>query len=762
MRATSEAATRSGDAVPPQPPSRRPRMVAERIAGWAMTHRETAVFGWLGLVLLALVASMVVTGSDAPNYSPGGAGRAERQLNSQDGEYLPYHENVLIQAYEPGPSFADSPALRAAAQDLVAELGRHPEAVGDVRSPLSPSGRGYVSADGRSGLVSFTVLWPLEEFDAHMATATAAVGAVAARHPQVRVVQAGDRSLTAAVDSAVKDDLGRSHLLALPFVLIILIVVFGSLVAASLPVLLTLTGVVAALSLVMVIAKVVPVNSAASALILLIGVAVGVDYSLFYLRRYREERRAGRDDDTALRITARTSGHVVLISGGTVILCLTGLLFTGLGVFVGGTVALALVVGIAMIGSVTVLPAVLAWLRHRVDKGRVPWFGRGRTAARESRLWSAVAHRVSRRPVLWGGLATLALIVVALPAFHMNLQDAAAIDSLPRSKPAVDAAVRMNEAFPGTPVPAQVVVWREDGTPADTPQVRQAVDGLRRQIAASDGLLAEPVTVDRVRDIVVVRVPVAGSSTDERSARALRYLRDTAIPATFGALPGVDADVAGKTAQVEDFNAQLRDNTGLVFAFVLVLAFVLLVLAFKSPALALVSILLNVLSIAAAYGVLTWVFQDGNLSSALGFTPYGGVISWLPLFMFVVVFGLSMDYHIFILSRIRERWLAGSSPREATVEGLGHSAGVVSSAAVIMVAVFCVFITLTSIENKMIGLGLAVAILLDATVIRGVLVPAALTLLGDRAWRVPGWLRWLPGESPEPQPAAGRDRVAAV
>ncbi|GAA3043917.1 MMPL family transporter [Actinokineospora globicatena] len=330
-----------------------------------------------------------------------------------------------------------------------------------------------------------------------MKTATEVVDAVAAEHPGIRVAQAGDRTLTSAVDAAVKADLHRSHLLSLPFVLTILLVVFGSLVAAGIPVLLTITGIAGALSLVAVVGKVISINSAVSALILLVGVAVGIDYSLFYPRRYREERHGGSDVATALRATARTSGHVVLFSGATVILCLSGLLFTGLGVFIGATIGLALVVGMAMIASVTVLPAVLASVRDRVDKGRIPWLGRSRTAARESRFWTAVALKVAKRPAVWGGLGVLVLLLIAAPALGMRLQDAASVDSLPRDVPTVDSAIRMGEAFPGVPVPAQVVVWRPDGTPVDTTEVRTAINGLHGRIAASDGLLAEPFTVDR-------------------------------------------------------------------------------------------------------------------------------------------------------------------------------------------------------------------------------------------------------------------------
>ncbi|RLK53880.1 MMPL family transporter [Actinokineospora cianjurensis] len=709
--------------------------VAERVTDWSIRHRGTAILGWLGLVALALVASVAIGGRDAANLPPGEGGAAQAALNEQ-GEHPRYHENVLVQALEPGgPDFLDDPRTVAAARDLVTRLREHPEAVSDVRSPLEAV-PGYVSADRRSGLVSFTVNWPVERFEQHMATATGAVAAVAAGHPAVRVAQAGDRSLISAVDAAVKADLHRSHLLSLPFVLVILLVVFGSVVAAGVPVLLTGTAIAGAVGLVGVLGKVIPINSAASAMIVLVGVAVGVDYSLFALRRYREERRAGHDEVTALRTTARTSGHVVLVSGMTVVLCLGGLLFTGLGVFVGVTIGLALVVALAVLASVTVLPAVLAALGPRVDKWRV----RRVNTVGESRFWTGIARGVVAKPLLWGGLGVLALLVLAVPALDMRLQDAASTNSLPQEVATVDSAIRMGEAFPGVPVPAQVVVWRPDGESADTSEVRAAIDRLHGRIAASGGLLAEPFTVDRVDNAVVIRVPLAGSSTDELSVRALELLRTKVIPETVGAVGGVEAAVTGRTATAADFVAEVRANTWLVFGYVLLVSLLLMLVVFRSLAIPVLSILLNLLSLGAAYGVVTWVFQEGNLHSLLGFTSYGAVMSWLPLFLFVVLFGLSTDYHLFILSRVRERWAAGATAREAVVGGIGHSAGVVSSAAVVMVVVFAVFITLTSIENKMLGVGLAVAVALDATVVRGVLLPAALAVLGERAW-VPGRVR---------------------
>ncbi len=726
--------------------------LAERVAGWSVRHRLLAVLGWLTLVVFAVLSSTLVPGDEARSVDPGDSGRAQQALRAQEA-YEPIQESVLVQARGSGaPRLLDDPAARATIQDLVTTL-RDSGAVAGLRSPLTADGADLRSPDGRSGLVTFQVGGGDDQRIAGYEKAVGAIEAVTARHPDSRVAQAGDRSLSVAVDRAVQDDFQRSELISLPLTVVILLVVFGSLVAAGIPLLLAATTVAGTFGFLQTIAHWMPINSAAASMVLLIGVAVGTDYSLFYLRRVREERAAGRDITEALRVTARTSGNAVVVSGLTVMLCVCGLLLTGIDNLQGLAVGAVLVVCLAMTGSVTVLPALLALLGRRLESGRLPWLGRPRTAAAQSRAWSAVARAVVRRPLLWGGVASAVLVVVALPALGMRLQDAAVTDSLPRSVPTVDAAIRMQEAFPGAATPSRVVIWRADGSAVDAPAVRRAIDELRRRVAG-------PVTVVGVDRALVVRVPLPGGGTDATSNAALDALREDVLPATLGKVEGVEYAVAGRTAFAHDFTEAVRDRGPLVYAFVLVTAFVLLLAAFRSVAIPAISIVLNLLSIGAAYGVVTWVFQDGHLGSALGFTSYGGVVGWQPLFMFVILFGLSMDYHIFILSRIRERWAAGATAHDAIVGGIGTSAGVDSSAAVIMTGVFSVFITLGAIEYKMLGVGLAVAVIIDATVVRGVLLPAALTLCGARVWTLPG-RRSSGDRQPHRMEAAGDTRAKA-
>lgn len=672
--------------------------ITERLAAWSVRHRWVAIGGWLAAVVLAVLGSGLITGPDAHATDPGQSGRAQTAQRRQDTDE-PIYESVLVQG----------PHLRPAADELLRTL---------------PGARLTMSADSSSALVGFQIPINRATYKQDYAAAVDHVDTVARHYPDTRVAQAGDRSLSLAVDSGVKGDFHQAEFFSFPLTVLILLAVFGALVAAAVPVLLALTTVAGTFGLLKIIGHWVPVNSAASSIVLLIGVAVAVDYSLFYLRREREERAAGQSADAALRVAARTSGHAILISGLTVMLCVLGLMFTGLDNMRGVSLGAFLVVGVAVIGSVTVVPALLSVLGVRVDAGRLPWLGRRRTTATESRTWAAIARVVVRRPLLWGGLGAALLVLLTLPALHMHLQDAAVTDSLPRSVPTVDAAVRMQAAFPGAATPAHVVIWSPSGADVDTPALRAAIDRLPTDVAV--------VKVDRQ---IVLRVPLAGSGSDRVSERALAALRTQELPDTIGRVDGIDFAVAGRTAFAADFTAVIRERLAWVIGFVVLFSLVLLTVAFRSPALAVVSIVLNLLSVGAAWGILTWVFQDGHLGSVLGFTPYGGVVSWIPLFVFVLLFGLSMDYHIFVVSRIRER--KSGDPRDRIVDGIAASAGVVSSAALIMTAVFSVFITLSAIEYKMLGLGMAAAVIIDATLVRGVLLPAGLTLIRPRAHETP-------------------------
>ena len=711
-------------------PARAP--IVERVAGWSARHRKTAVFGWLLLVVVAVAVGHQLGTSNVNSYDPGQAGRAERVLDRPVVQQ-PASESVLVQGRAAGQTYASDPEMRQAVREVVAALRALPRSAAGIESPLTSPG--LVSASpGKPGsaLVTFNVAGKPDNDDTAVVPALNAVAAVQAHHPGLKIEEAGGASVDRAIGSITSQDFKKAEVTSIPVSLVLLLVVFGALIAAGIPLLLAGTAVISAISLLAIPGRWLPVDSTTSSIVLLVGMAVGIDYSLFYLRRTREERAAGRSTAEALRIAAHTSGRAIIVSGLTVMIALAGLFLTGIDVFTGVAIGTILVVGVAVLGSLTFLPAILSMLGPWTDRGRIPFLGRRRTAARESKFFGALARAVVRRPLVWGGVAAIALLALAAPALRLNLEDPG-IHSLPPNVPAVHALADISEAFPGGPVPAEVVVTGQD---LGGKQVSRAVAALHGQVAATHGAIREPITTAMFGhdQVLVVSVPLAGSGTNAASNNALATLRDHALPATLGKVPGISYAVAGLTAGNHDFDAQLAKTVPWVFVFVLGLAFLLLMASFRSVYIPALSIGLNLLSVGAAYGLMVLIFQDGHLEGPLGFTAYGGITAWLPLFMFVLLFGLSMDYHVFILSRIRELRQGGASARNAITGGIASSAGVVTSAAAIMVAVFSIFATLSLIEFKVFGVAMAAAVLIDATIVRGVLLPAGLALLGDRVW----------------------------
>jgi putative drug exporter of the RND superfamily len=710
------------------PPPPRPN-VTERVAGWSARHRKTAVFGWLLLVAAIFIGGQALGTRSLPQYDAGQSGQAEQTLNQvTPAQYGSYAENVLIQAKARGATFATDPAMRQAAAQVATSLAALPKYATGIKTPLSAGGHALVSKDGRSALVTFSVPGNVSSVDQAATTLQHAVAGVQAKHPDLRIAESGDASIGQAINSSL--NFSKAEATSVPITLILLLIVFGALVAAGIPVLLALTALTASIGLLTIFSHWLPVSSSTFEVVVIIGMAVGVDYSLFYLRREREERAAGRSFPDALRVAARTSGRTIVVSGLTVMATMAGLFFVGGGPFSGIALGTIAVVGIAVAGSLTVLPALLAWLGPKADAGRIPFLGRRQAAARPSRLWAALARQVVARPVIWGGAAAIALLALAAPALGLRLGEPA-VDA-PKGAAVVTTIDAIHRAFPQTPAPAEVVVTGQDLT---GPKVTAAVDALRSR-AESGGAIHTPVTASVLGGgrALLVSVPLAGNGTNAASDSALVTLRDTILPDTLGNVPGVSYAVTGDTAGLYDDIHELHAHLPEVLGFVAVLAFVLLLLAFRSVTVPLVSIALNLLSVGAAYGLVTLIFQDGRLQGPLDYTAFGGIIFWVPLMMFVFLFGISMDYHVFILSRIRELWARGASPRDAVVGGIASSAGVVTSAALIMVALFSIFATLPLIDLKILGIGTAAAVLIDATIVRGILVPAALALLGDRAW----------------------------
>jgi RND superfamily putative drug exporter len=719
-----------------------------RAARWSAAHRRTAILGWLAFVLVAFAigsaAGVVILKDEETGI--GDSNRAERVL-AREFPTERAGERVLIQSRT---GRLDPAQLRAAVDDVVGRLSKVP-AVAAVQSPLAAGNGGQLSADGRSALVTFQITGDPDTAADRVDAALAATAAAQRAHPELLIGEVGWPSARAAMSDRLTKDFQQAEVTSLPVTLVILVLAFGALVAAGIPLLLGLTAVMGALGLTALFSHLLHVDESINSVILLIGLAVGVDYSLFYLRRYREERAHGRPPAAALDVAAATSGRAVLVSGLTVMTAMAGMFLMGTRVFQGFGVGTILVVAIALLGSLTVLPAVISALGDRVNRGRIPLLGRLVTRGGESRFWAKVVGAVLRRPVAWGVAAATLLVVLAIPAFRLHTADPGA-QGLPPDMPIMKIYNRAQEAFPGGPLPTIVAVSAPDVT---APRVTAGIEALKRAALAT-GQMHEPIGVDIAasRRAARLEIPLAGAGTDRVSNRALDTLRDSVIPSTIGRVKGAEAHVTGPTAGSRDFNKSMKAHAPFVFAFVLGLAFVLLLVTFRSIVIPLKAIVLNLLSVAAAYGVLVLVFQDGRLESLLNFQSFGGVASWLPLFLFVVLFGLSMDYHVLILSRVREAHDSGMPTARAVDYGIRATASVVTSAAIVMVAVFAIFATLGWMEFKMMGVGLAVAVLLDATIVRAVLLPSTMALLGDWNWYLPRWLEWLPRIQYEPTPAA--------
>ncbi|MFE7649668.1 MMPL family transporter [Streptomyces phaeoluteigriseus] len=739
----------------------RVRGIAARAGGWSARHRWTAVGIWVLFVFLAVGLGSAAGRVDVKDSDQlKGETHTAAKIIEDAGIEEPASETVLVQAKDAKLKATDA-EFRAAVEAVVTAV----EGTGKVTEVTSPYDTQTISKDGRSALVQFDVRGESDTAGERIEPVLKAVEGVQEEHEALRIEEIGGASMMKTFDDAFGDDFKKAEYSAVPVALGILLIAFGALVAALLPVLLAVTAIMATMGLMGVVSHVMPMSDTANSVMLLVGLAVGVDYCLFYLRREREEREAGRDAQTALRIAAATSGRAIIVSGVTVCVAMAGMLFTGLAEFEAMGLASLMVVAVAMVGSVTVLPALLSLLGGRVEKGRIPFLRRrsrnrpGGNAGGESRFWTAVLKGVLARPLVSVLVAAGTLLAIAAPALGMKTQNLTLDQEFGDSLPIVQTYNRVNEAFPGGSDPAEVVVHAKD---INAPEVKSALADFREQ-AISSGASRGPVEIKLhdARNIAFVYVPLVGGSDLDKAGASLDKLRDDVRPATLGRVDGLEAPITGQVAGSKDFNDQLAGAVVPVFAFVVVFAFALMLLSFRSLTIAITSIVLNLLSVGAAYGILVGVFQHGWGASLVGAEGVGAIVTWLPLFLFVILFGLSMDYHVFVVSRIREARLRGLTTRDAITHGVVTTAGVVTSAAVIMVAVFAIFGTLSMQSMKQMGVGLAAAVLIDATVIRGVLLPAVMALLGERNWYLPKWLHRLPDlthdESSEAIASTARD-----
>ncbi len=720
------------------------RSIAARAGRWSAGHRKAAIWGWLAFVVVAVLLGGAA-GTKTLQQDQLGVGESGRAARTIQGAFdRRALELVLVQSET---ARATDPRFRAVVADVERRLADVPY-VEDLQGPYAAGNRGQISRDGRAALIRFKLAGDDTQTQDRVDATLAAVAAAQAAHPQFTVGQSGGASINKQLNESISDDFRQALFTSLPITLLILLIAFGALVAASIPILLALTAVIATIGLMGPISHLSAVDTSVNEVILLIGLAVGVDYSMFYLRREREEREAGRSEEAALAAAAATSGRAVMISGFTVMVAMAGMYLAGASTFQSFATGTILVVAVAVVGSLTVLPATLAWLGDRIEKGGVPFIKDRPWNAGESTMWSRILNPVLRHPVVSVLAAGGLLVVLAIPAFSLHTANPG-VETLPQDLAVIKTYNQMQEAFPGGPIPAVVAVSADDVT---SPRVKTAIADLTRQ-AASSPSFEQPITVEVSSDRTVaqVSIPLAGDGDDAQSTAALAALRDRIVPATVGAVPGVTGDVTGYTAESKDFTDTMKSHAPLVFGFVLLAAFVLLLFTFRSIVIPFTAILLNLLSVGAAYGVLVWIFQKGHLESVLGFESTGSIVSWMPIFLFVVLFGLSMDYHVFILTRIREAFDRGMPSDAAVAHGIKTTAGVVTSAAVVMIAVFAIFASLSLLIFKQLGIGLAVAVLIDVTIIRAVLLPATMKLLGDWNWYLPGWLQWLPHVTQEPE-----------
>ncbi|MFJ7269044.1 MMPL family transporter [Streptomyces sp. NPDC099050] len=720
-----------------------------RIARWSARHAGRAIACWFAFVILCLGTGIAVGTHQAASedFRVGEAGRAEA-IAAEGGLERRPTEQILIRSRS-GP--LDPAAAGVAAQDVSERMRRLP-GVDRVAAPLR-------SRDGTALMVAVVMKGPELDGKKNVVPLLEQTAQVAAAHPGLIVEETGSPAISKGVNDQRGKDLALSERLTLPITLVTLLLVFGSVVMAGVPLLLALSSIAAALGLSMVASHVLPDPGVGTNMILLIGLAVGVDYTLFYLEREREERaRAqGRLSSEALvELAAATAGRAIVVSGLAVIVSTASLYLATDVIFSSLATGTILVVAVAVASSLTVLPALLVKIGHRTERRAaraaerralrgeqprvsLPWprraGRRGHEArAKTGRLSGAVLSPARKRPLLTLSVSVLVMLGLAAPAFGLKLVDPGR-DTFSRDIPAMQVYDRLNAAFPELTTQHRVSVR---STPERAGEVREALTELGRR-TQNDPLFhktAEPkILASADGRISVLELAVPFPATSQEGVASLTRLRHEHLPATTGALVGAETAVSGDVARGRDYVDHENGKLPLVLGFLLLTTFLMTLWAFRSVVIALIGVLLNLLSAGAALGALVVTFQGTWAEGLLGFDSLGAIASRVPLFLFVILFGLSMDYQVFVVSRIKEAMDNGMTAREAVLDGISRSAKVVTSAAIVMVTVFGAFVALHLTEMKQMGFCLALAVLLDAVVVRLMVLPSLLLLLGDRAWR---------------------------
>ncbi|MBI2776299.1 MAG: MMPL family transporter [Chloroflexi bacterium] len=781
--------------APSELPARAPATV--RVAMWSVRHRWLVAVLWfvgtLGTFGVSLQAGGIrsLDASGDPNEQATEAQTAYDVFNAAGGSGTtidePSERLVLVLAGSPGA--ATDPAFQAIVTKLLADLGAATVEIDGSRTPTfrelvdpfsAPPAAGLVSSDGSAVRIVGRVPGERPAVKRLLVPVRPIVDAVRAANPDLAIHIVSSTFINDDIDGLISGDLDSSLRLTIPLTFLILLLAFGAIVASVIPLVLAITSLLGAFGILGLYSQLIgAVSPNASQLIVLIGLAVAVDYSLFMVTRFRTERRGGRSVPEAIQVSSSTAGRAVFFSGVAVVISLAGLFTLGIALFSSMAVGTIGVVLVSVVGSLTFLPATLAIAGDRVNLGRpatwlprlarrvpigpVRGWGASALAWLESRaarpegsgFWGRLVTAVMARPVALTLLATAVLLAAASPVtrLHTGVTD---ITGFPSSIDGVAGIRLINEKWPqGTDLTLDVVV-----TDAADPATQAAIETFRTRALALPGL-GEPVTVAPTRDgsVVMLSFTMSGGQNDRANREIVRTIRATTAPSAFGNLEGVRVYVSGDAANSLDVTDIYANGTPRIFAFVLGLSFLLMLVAFRSIVIPIKAILLNLLSTAAAFGLLVLVFQDGWLAEPLGITAGSVIESWVPVFIFTILFGLSMDYHLFILTRIKEARDRGLDSRAAVAQGISVTSGTITSAASIMVVVFAVFVTLKFVFIQQLGLGLAVAVFIDATLIRSVLLPASMTLLGEWNWWLPGFLRWLPqvtieGHVEEPATAA--------
>jgi RND superfamily putative drug exporter len=736
-----------------------------RVSGWSARHRWPVFVLWFVATIGLFATSLAVGGTntaeavsndDRAKYEAGEAFVIYGAANTQTTEKA--SSQFLLVVSNPSGTIQD-PAFPTAITEIVGRLGALQSTVDGTTGPVfeqlvdpttAPASAGLVSPDATTVRIIARVPGDGQTLVARLEPVPALIAEIKAAHPEFRIHALNNTLTNAEISELINGGLDASLRLTIPLTFFILLLAFGAIVAAAIPLVLAVTALLAAFGILGLYSQIVsPVSPYASQLVVLIGLAVAVDYSLFMLTRFRTERRHGRDRLQSIHVASSTAGRAVFFSGLAVGISIGGLFLLDDPLFRSMAVGTISVVAVAVVGSLTFLPATLAILGDRVNRFRLPFLGRAREEGKGP--WAVLVRAVMRVPVLAAVVTVVVLLAIASPVLRLHMGQAD-FTSFPDSLDGVQAVNLLNEKWPtGSTLELDVVVTKADEAPTKT-----AIERMSQSILAIDGI-SEPTQTFTSSDghVALVSYVMAGGSNDIHNQDIVREIRTRIVPDVFGGLSGVRALVTGEAAYTLDIVTFYANGMPLVMAFVLTLSFLLLLVAFRSIVIPIKAILLNLLSTGAAYGVLVWVFQDGHLTDVLGFKP-GPIEGFIPVFIFTILFGLSMDYHVFILTRIKEARDRGLSSNEAVARGIAITSGTITSAAAIMVAVFGVFVTLELTIIKQLGLGLAVAVFLDATVVRSVLLPASMRLLGDWNWWLPSWLGWLPhvtieAETDEPE-----------